>query len=311
MRGKIVLIYQSEKGKALCGIASQVLAEIAVAFGHTLTLPVKRCDGAPETVDTLLEMSDGAAAFVAVESSMACLPVLAEEFLCACRVRELRYAHLIENQSLMGRDRPLSAVLVQALKSDMDALRMTAAKAYAISLQDSLPISQVPPAGKLAESWKTAVDGADSLSAPFHARELPLPQVIPDMVYRPGRLGVVLCPPYAGSILLDAAAALSGAEGMCYDEYAGGQCPLYALPDQTGEEANPFGLLRVIYHVLRGALRLEREAACVEAAIRNVLQAGWRTPDIIGEASRLMTAAGIAELICQQIEVAGDWIAGT
>ena len=42
MRGKIVLLYETERGKALCDIASCVLTQVAVAFGHALTLPVKK-----------------------------------------------------------------------------------------------------------------------------------------------------------------------------------------------------------------------------------------------------------------------------
>ena len=48
MRGKIVLLYETERGKALCDIASYVLTQVAVAFGHALTLPVKKCEPVPE-----------------------------------------------------------------------------------------------------------------------------------------------------------------------------------------------------------------------------------------------------------------------
>lgn len=311
MRAKIVLLYETEQGKALCDIASYVLAQTAVAFGHTFTLPVKHCKRGLEISDEALELCGDAAGILLGESGMDCLPSLAEELLFSCRLRELRYTHLIENQSLMGRELPLQAVLLQALSSREDALRLTAAQAYAVSARDNLPIAQVPPAGKLAESWQRAVEQADSLSAPFHARETALAQVIPDIVHRPGRMGVILCPPYAGSILADAAAALTGAEGMCFDVYLGGQCPMYAALRQDSEGLNPFGMLRAIHRLLRDGLKLEREAACVEAAIRNVLQAGWRTADIAGTDARLTDAENIADLICQQIEVAGEWIANS
>ena len=305
MNEKIVLLYESDRGKALCDVASRVLAQVAVAFGHTLKLNVKRCEGALS--DEVLDLCADTKAVVAGESGMGCLAELAEELLCAYRVRELRYAHLLPNRALSGAEQPLNVMLVQALDSGDDALRMTAKAAYELSARENLPITEVPPAGKLLQSWRTAVDGADSLSAPFHARETALAQVIPDMVHKPSRLGVLLCPPYAGGILADAAAALSGAEGMCYDTYLGGQCTLYA-PVQAEDAVNPFGLLRALYHLLRDALQLEREADCLEAAIRNVLQAGWRTEDIADAGVMPLQAGAIADLICQQIEVAGEWI---
>lgn len=308
MQAKIVLFYESEAGRALCDAASRVLAETAVAFGHTLTLPVIMCKRGQEISDEALDACADAAGVLAAESGMSCLPSLAAELLCAVRVRELRYAHLIGNRSLMGADQPLNALIVQALDSDENALTLAARQAYALSARENLPICAVPPAGRLAQSWQAAVDQADSLSAPFHARETALPQVVPDFVHQPARMGVVLCPPYAGSILAEAAAALSGAEGMCYDEYVGGQCPLYAPLSQAGEAVNPFGMLRALHRLLRDGFKLEREAACVEAAIRNVLQAGWRTADIALPDMPLLDVNGIIELICQQIEVAGEWI---
>ena len=308
MRGKIVLLYESERGKALCDAASYALTQIAVAFGHTLSMPLRRCDRSKEVTDDIADLCDGALCILAGESSLQCLPALAAEIGCLCRERELRYTHLIENRALMGAAGPLNAILVQALSSSEDSLRAAAVQAYSVSARDSLPITQVPPSGKLAEGWKKAMERADTITAPFHARETALQQVVPDMVYRPSRMGVILCPPYAGGILAEAAAALCGGAGMCYDAYLGGECGIFAPLHQENDDVNPFGMLRVLYRMLHDTLKLEREAACVEAAIRNVLQAGWRTNDIARADVKPLIADQIIDLICQQIEVAGEWI---
>ena len=60
--------------------------------------------------------------------------------------------------------------------------------------------------------------------------------------------------------------------------------------------------------LLRDELKLEMEADCVEAAMRNVLQAGWRSPDIAAAGLPQLGAGSMAELLCQQIEVAGEWV---
>ena len=308
MRGKIVLIYESEQGKSLCDAASSVLTQLAVAFGHTLSMPMRRCDRSAEVTDDIAALCDGALCILSGESSLQCLPALAGEMGCLCRERELRYTHLIENHALMSAAGPLNAILVQALGSSEDSLRAAAVQAYAVSARDSLPITHVPPTGKLADAWKKAMERADSISAPFHARETALRQMVPDMVYRPSRMGVILCPPYAGNILADAAAALCGGAGMCYDAYLGGECGIYAPLHQENDDVNPFGMLRAVYRMLRDTLKLEREAACVEAAIRNVLQAGWRTNDVARGDVKPLIADQIIDLVCQQIEVAGEWI---
>ena len=308
MRGKIVLLYETERGKALCDIASYVLTQVAVAFGHALTLPEKRCEQAAEVSDEIIDLCADAEGILVGDGDMACLPALTDELLCASRLRELRYSHLIENRSLMGPERPLNAILLQALNSLPETLQATANLAYAVSARENLPILQVPPSGKLAAAWQSALEQADSLSAPFHAWELPLARVLPDMIFRPQRTGVLLCPPYAGSVLADAAAALAGAQGMGYDVYIGGQCGLLAALKQDADALNPFGFLRAVTHLLRSDMKLDKEAACVEAALRNVLQAGWRTADIALQPDKVMDAEGICDLVCQQIEVAGEWI---
>lgn len=308
MQGRIVLLYGSERGKKLCDIASYILTQVAVAFGHPLSAPIRRCGRETEAEDALLDLCDGADGILAGESNIACLPALAQEMGCGIRARELRYTHLIENRSLMGENKPLNAVLVQALDNSEEALQGAAGMAYKLSGHDTLPIAQVPPAGKLADSWSAAVKHADSRSAMFHAMELALPRVIPEIVRQPAGVGVILCPPYAGSILTEACAALCGAPGMCYDEYAGGDKSIFAALSQENDEVNPFGMLRAVHSLLRGPLKLEREAACLEAGIRNVLQAGWRTGDIFRPGAQHIDADGICDLICQQIEVAGEWI---
>lgn len=312
MQGRIVLLYENETGKCLCDAASRILSAVAVSFGHRFTLPVKACPDAVQAPDDVLDACVEAIGVLAGQADMKCLPDVAVELLCACRVRDLRYTQWIENHALLSADVPVKTVIVQALATEKDALRLAANRAYIMSSRDNLPIMHVPPAGKLLPAWMEAVDGADSLSAPYHAREVALPDMIPMMIQKPDRVGVVLCSPYAGNVVSPSAAVLCGATGMVYDEYIGGQCGMYAPLEQAevsrGEAANPYGMLRAICQMLREGLKLEREASCVEAAMRNVLQAGWRTKDIALEGMPVQDMDGICELICEQIEVAGEWI---
>ena len=54
MHAKIVLLYENEAGKALCDTASRIIAEAAVSFGHTFTLPVRRCPAQDTVPDDVL-----------------------------------------------------------------------------------------------------------------------------------------------------------------------------------------------------------------------------------------------------------------
>ena len=112
MHAKIVLLYENEAGKALCDTASRIIAEAAVSFGHTFTLPVRRCPAQDTVPDDVLELCAQSQGIIAASADMCCLPDLAAELLCTCRVRELRYAHLIQNRSLTGENRPLNTLLI-------------------------------------------------------------------------------------------------------------------------------------------------------------------------------------------------------
>ena len=83
---------------------------------------------------------------------------------------------------------------------------------------------------------------------------------------------------------------------------------MYAPLRDIDDAADPFGMLRAICHLLKHTLKLEKEAGCLDAAVSNVLQAGWRTSDILSPDTQLTDIEGAAELICGQIELAGSWI---
>lgn len=309
MRERIVLLYEDENGKTLCDVASRVLTAVSLSFGHSFVVGVKCCRD-EEIDDETLDACTEASAVLVSSAQMKCLDSLTNELYCNCRVRDLRYDHLIDNRSLMGEDKPLDAVIVQALENDEAALLCTLKQGYALAQQESLLLRPVPPAGSLRESWEKAMEAAAVDGVILE--EMQLPDVIPAVIYAPEQAGVLLCPPYAGNVLTPALTALGGAPAMAYDRYLGGQCPVYvALPAQervVGDGVNPFGLLRAVNQLLREDLNLEMEADCVEAAMRNVLQAGWRSPDIAATGLPQLGANSMADLLCQQIEVAGEWV---
>lgn len=308
MRVKIVLLYENDLGKTLCEVASRILTAISLSFGHSFVVSMRRTS-ARDVEDAVLDVCLDADAVLVSASDMRALDSLVMELGCLSRVRELRYDHLIENRSLMGEDKPLRAMVVQALESEMEALASAVQTAYAVAEREDLPIHAVPPTGKLMQDWQEALKTPQGKK---HKHDWSLPEALPAIIRDPVNVGVVLCPPYAGMVLAPAVTALCGAPAMGYDQYLGGQCPLYvalATEEATvGERANPFGMLRAVYALLRDSLNMELEAGCVEAAFRNVLQAGWRSADIASPGLPQLNAEGIADLLCQQIEVAGEWV---
>ncbi|HVV43689.1 MAG TPA: isocitrate/isopropylmalate family dehydrogenase, partial [Bryobacteraceae bacterium] len=90
-----------------------------------------------------------------------------------------------------------------------------------------------------------------------------------------------------GDSLSDAAAMLTGSIGMLPSASIGaGRKGLYepvhgTAPDIAGRDiANPLASILSMAMMLRQSFGLEKEAALVEQAVRQVLQAGYRTADI-------------------------------
>lgn len=112
------------------------------------------------------------------------------------------------------------------------------------------------------------------------------------LVTNPTRFDVILTENLFGDILSDEAAAITGSLGMLASATIGGGVNLYepvhgSAPDIAGKGiANPLGAIASVAMLLRHSAGMRHEAADLEAAIQNVLDAGHRTADISGEGTK-------------------------
>src|SRR5439155_1109488 len=100
----------------------------------------------------------------------------------------------------------------------------------------------------------------------------------------------------------DQAGGIVGSLGMLASASIGGSVGLYepvhgSAPDIAGQGiANPLGAILSVAMLLRHSFKLEREAACIETAVAEVLAAGNRTRDLAkpsqGKLFRIETEAG-------------------
>jgi 3-isopropylmalate dehydrogenase len=106
------------------------------------------------------------------------------------------------------------------------------------------------------------------------------------LMNRPRDFDVVLTENLFGDILTDESAVITGSLGMLPSATIGGKVNLYepvhgSAPDIAGKGlANPFGAILSAALILRHSAGLEAEAAAMEAAVRKVLEQGFRTPDL-------------------------------
>ncbi|HYM56044.1 MAG TPA: 3-isopropylmalate dehydrogenase, partial [Solirubrobacteraceae bacterium] len=159
-----------------------------------------------------------------------------------------------------------------------------------------------------ARAKVTSVDKANVLEtsrlwrevvSALHSREFPhvqLEHVLVDnaamqLVSSPRHFDVILTENMFGDILSDEAAMLTGSIGMLPSASLSGDGPgLFepvhgSAPDIAGQGvANPLAMFLSAAMLLRHGLGLESEAAAVESAVQQALDAGLRTHDLGGDA---------------------------
>ena len=144
----------------------------------------------------------------------------------------------------------------------------------------------------------------------LHAREFPqveLEHVLVDnaamrLVASPREFDVLLTENMFGDILSDEAAMLTGSIGMLPSASLGSEGPGVfepvhgSAPDIAGKGiANPLAMFLSVALLLRYGLKLEAEAAAVESAVTNAVDAGLRTRDIGGDATTSQAAHAVFE----------------
>ena len=108
------------------------------------------------------------------------------------------------------------------------------------------------------------------------------------LVQRPRDFDVVLTENMFGDILSDQAGGVVGSLGLLASASIGGPVGVYepvhgSAPDIAGKGiANPLGAILSAAMLLRHSFQLEREAACIESAVTDVLNSGSRTADLSG-----------------------------
>jgi 3-isopropylmalate dehydrogenase len=173
---------------------------------------------------------------------------------------------------------------------------------------------------KAARAKVTSVDKANVLEtsrlwrevvSALHSREFPhvqLEHMLVDntamqLVSAPRHFDVLLTENMFGDILSDEAAMLTGSIGMLPSASLSGDGPGMfepvhgSAPDIAGQAiANPLAMFLSAAMLLRHGLGLESEAAAVESAVQQALDAGLRTPDLGGDAG---TAAATRAVLDQ------------
>lgn len=128
------------------------------------------------------------------------------------------------------------------------------------------------------------------------------------LVRDPSQFDVIVTGNLFGDILSDEAAVITGSIGMLASaslgsEYAGLYEPIHgSAPDIAGQnKANPLATILSVSMMLLHEFDLEKEALCIENAVRKTLQDGFRTGDIMEEGKTLCNTIEITDKVIERL----------
>jgi len=307
MRAKIMLLCSNKIGDKVYTLAEQLLTDVSAAFGHSFSLMRgKAGDAAQAITDETLDNCQQCQGILLCDGISKATQDLYDALDLPLRIRSL----CIPEALCARREQPVSFWLAQALSVDEQTIRSAMASAFRFAQDSDAKITHVPPNGASRGEWMGAIRVHEVKYPSLSTSTLSGPDAMTSLITSPSRLGVMLCPPYAGGMLHAAAVALCPFPGLMYeasfDETIGVYGPVH-LPHLIREEdINPFSCALAVAALLRFSLRLSREAACVEAAVNNVLSSGWRSHDLMQPGMQEAGPDDIIRLICEQITVAGE-----
>ncbi len=127
------------------------------------------------------------------------------------------------------------------------------------------------------------------------------------LIRNPRQFDVIVTENMFGDILTDEASMLTGSIGMLPSASIGGQVGVYepshgSAPDIAGQsKANPLATILSAAMMLRYAFNMEEEAAMIEQAVNQVLEDGYRTPDLMEAGKKLVNTVQMGDLVKQNI----------
>jgi len=126
-------------------------------------------------------------------------------------------------------------------------------------------------------------------------------------VRRPTQFDVIVTENTFGDILTDEASMLTGSIGMLASASIGGDVALYepahgSAPDIAGQQkANPLATILSAALMLRFSFQMDEGAQLIEDAVRQVLDDGYRTPDLMQSGKKQVTTAEMGDLVAEII----------
>jgi 3-isopropylmalate dehydrogenase len=153
--------------------------------------------------------------------------------------------------------------------------------------------------------WREVVTGLAKEYPDVETTHMYVDNCSMQLIRNPRQFDVIVTENMFGDILTDEASMLTGSIGMLPSASIGGKVALYepahgSAPDIAGQKkANPLATILSAAMMLRYSFHLEKEAKLIEQAVNQVLNEGYRTPDLQEAGKKMVNTEEMGNKICE------------
>lgn len=181
--------------------------------------------------------------------------------------------------------------------------------AYEVARKRSKKLCSVDKANVIETSrlWRETVSKLAEEYPDVETTHMYVDNCAMQLIRNPRQFDVIVTENMFGDILTDEASMLTGSIGMLASASIGGEVSLYepshgSAPDIAGQKkANPLATILSAAMMLRYSFDLEEEAQAIEKAVHQVMEEGYRTPDLMEEGKKLVNTVEIGDLVAERI----------